>query len=578
MGVVAYRLILKPGEARDLVFKMPIVPLPVGSSLAKRIEAAECEAQLEATVKFWNDLVVRKIPLKIPEEKVQQFLIANTIYNLLAIDKVGEDYIPNINQFQYHQFWASADTCFMMNALDLMGLHDIAGKAFLYSLTSQREDGAFPMPDGELRYWESFGWSLWGWGSHYQLTRDRDFLRKVYPGVVRAVAWQKSMTSQDPLGLLPPPIGEIADDAYLKSARQTSAHIWVLIGLKNAIRLAEAMNQKDDAAGFTAYYNRFRAAFEKQLTQQTEKSGGYIPPALDVTLEGNDWDNLHLLWPEPLFDPFDPRVTATIQQSRARYVEGILTFVRPKNVLAKDSWPVTRKGVKGGGLTFQNKPMLHYWQTQNNSHNNLIRGGDDDQRLVVEDLYAQLLHTTAAHAPAEYGTYPWSSRDIEGAYIHDILPDGPASGKTVELIRNMIVREYHQDLFLLRAVSPNWFTAGKVIEAQRLPTEFGPLDFRVKADSKGWTVDLGHDFWQQPERVILTIPWFYQADRVEIEGKVVQPTTGKVQVPVTAKQIRVDGRIRPGTPVMSFDQAVTDYRQEYRRRYELFLRTGEAGP
>jgi len=581
MGVVTYRLRLKPGEVQDLAFKLPIVPLPVDSPLARTIEAAEYEAQLEATVKFWNDLVVRKIPLKIPEEKVQQFLIANTIYNLLAIDKVGEDYIPNVNKFQYHQFWASADTCFMLNGLDFMGLSDIAGKAFLYSLSpaTQREDGAFVMPrdPSRVRYWESFGWALWGWGSHYQLTRDRDFLQKVYPAMLRAVAWQKTITSQDPLGLLPPYEAEIADDAFLKSARQTSGHIWVLIGLKNAIRLAEAMGEKDDAAEFAAYYDRFRADFEKQLAQQTAKSGGYIPPALDSTLEGNDWDNLHLLWPEPLFDPFDPRVTATIRESRQRYAEGILTFVLPR-ILAKDSWPVKREGVKQGGYTFEDKRTLHYWQTQNNSHNNLIRGGEEDQQLVVQDLYASLLHTTSTHAPQEFGTYPWSTRDFEGASIHDIIPDGPASGKTAELIRNMIVREYNQDLFLLRAVSPNWLSAGKVIEAERLPTEFGPLDLKVRADSKGWTVDLGHDFWQQPERVILSIPWFYQADQVQIDGKVVQITAGKIQVPIAAKQIRVDGRIKPGTPIMSFDQTVADYRQEYRRRYDSFLRSGEIGP
>jgi len=34
------------------------------------------------------------------------------------------------------------------------------------------------------------------------------------------------------------------------------------------------------------------------------------------------------------------------------------------------------------------------------------------------------------------------------------------------------------------------------------------------------------------------------------------------------------GRIKPDAPWLSDDQAVADYRAEYRRRYQHFLRTG----
>ncbi len=579
MGVVTYRVQLKPGETQELVFKMPIVPTPKDSALSRAIEAAGGEQQFQATVNFWNEQVVRKMPLCIPEDKVQQFLVANTIYDLLSIDKVGENYIPNVNKFQYHTFYAGGDTCFMMNALDFAGQHDLAGKALLYSLATQREDGAFVMPRDPtlVRYWESFGWTLWGWGSHYALTRDKEFLSKVYPGVKRAVEWQKTITAKDPLGLLPVPAADIADDAFLKSSRQTGQELWVLIGLKNAVRMAEAMGKKDDAADFASYYDRFRAAFDKHLAEQTAKSGGYIPPAMEATLEGNDWDNLHLLWPEPLFDPFDPRVTATIRHSRDQYVENTLDFVVPR-AIAKDTWPVKPEGRKQGGYTFEDLRTLHYWQTQNNTHNNLFRGGAEDQQLVVADLYSQLLHTTSTHAPQEFGTYPWSTRDFEGAAIHDILPDGPASAKTIAVIRNMIAAEYQKDLVLLSAVSPSWLQAGKTIEASALPTQFGPLTLTVKADSTGWTMDLANQFWEQPQRMVVSIPWFYEADQILVDGKAVQASQGKVVVTPNVKKIRVNGKIKPGTPEMSFARAVADYKQEYQKRYQRFLQTGETQP
>jgi uncharacterized protein (DUF608 family) len=130
----------------------------------------------------------------------------------------------------------------MLAALDYMGLHDIARRAFLHSLTAQREDGAFVIPHqtSPYNYWETFGFALWGWARHYQLTRDQAFLSQVYPGVVRAMDWERKMTSADPLGLMPP--SEIADDAFLKNARSTGQHVWMLVGLRNAIKLAQAMS------------------------------------------------------------------------------------------------------------------------------------------------------------------------------------------------------------------------------------------------------------------------------------------------------------------------------------------------
>jgi hypothetical protein len=63
-------------------------------------------------------------------------VLANTIFDILAIDRVGDDYVPNVNKFQYHRFYGGSDTAHMLAALDYMGLHDIARRAFLHSLTA----------------------------------------------------------------------------------------------------------------------------------------------------------------------------------------------------------------------------------------------------------------------------------------------------------------------------------------------------------------------------------------------------------------------------------------------------------
>ncbi len=581
MGVVMYRLALPPGGSQTLVFKMPVVPLPSDSAEARAVQTADCEQHLAKVTHFWEEMIGKSTLLKFPESKVQNFLLANTVFDLLAIDKVGEHYYMNVNKFQYHDPYGAGNTSDMLMGLDYMGMQDIARKPLLYFKTVQYPDGSFHMArHPEANYWEIFGYTLWCWGRHYLLTHDKDFLAEVYPGVVKAMEWQKQVSSKDEMGLMPR--SEIADDAFLKDARQTGMHMWVLVGLKHAVRMAEAMGNQADAERFTSQFKTFWSAFEKQLNTQTAKTGGYIPPALERTTEGNDWDNMLTLYPDPLFDPFDPRVTATLKKIRGEYVEGVLDFVYPR-AMTRTQWPgqAANAGANAPtaeGYTFDGKQSLHYWQFPDNAQNHLVRGSAEDQELAVKDMYALLLHTTSTHAPQEFGTYPWSTRDYEGASTNDILPDGAASGKMIQLLRNMLVREYKRDLYLCSALSPEWLKPGKVIEVHREPTEFGPINFRLEAGSQGWAVKLSNQFWEAPAQVLLRVPWFYEVQQVTVDGRSAQVTAGHIVVPTGATQIEVQGRIKPGTPRMSYEQAVDDYKAEYRKRYAKFLETGVTGP
>jgi hypothetical protein len=566
MGVVTYRIPLKPRGSAALVFKVPIVPVPVNSPEAKQVIEADYAQNFQQTVSTWEDLVAKSAPLRFPERKVQEALLANTVFDLLAIDKVGDDYITNVNKFQYHSFYMGSDVSHMRIAFDYLGLEDIARKTALYSITYQFPDGSFDQQGataGGNPYYEMFGWNLWCLGRHYQLTRDASFLQQVYPGVVKAMEWEMRTTQKDELSLFPPYVG-IPDDAAVDNVRQTGPNIWALHGMRHAIAMAEAMGKIEDVERFKAEYQRFRAAFDKQLAIQTAKSGGWIPPAIERTLLGNHWDNLLLLYPEPLFDPFDPRVTATIRKSRETYGEGILGYVLP---VAIDR--------KRDEFIFDSAYKLHYWQTPNNAQNALVRGGAEDQTVAVRDLYALLLHTTSTHAPQEFGTVPWSTRDY---HENDIIPDGAASGKIIELMRNMLVREYKDDLYLFSALSPAWMQPGKVIEVNNEPTTFGPVDAKLSASTAGWEVKLSNRFREAPKHIVISVPWFYEVQKAEADGKPIQASDGKLVLSPTVRTVTVSGRFKPGTPEMSFERAVKDYQREYKQRYAEFLRTGKIRP
>jgi len=565
LGVVMYRVRLRVGEKRSLVFKLPIVPLPEGSAEAKQVEEAGYEANFRKTVEGWKELVGKRPPLSFPEAKVQEALLANTVFDLLAIDKIGDDYIPNVNKFQYHAFYGGSDTNHMLVGLDYTGQANVARKAALYSVKAQSPEGAFISRDDTPTrvYWEMFGNTMWMWGRHYLLTRDDAFLHEIYPSVLRAMEWERSVTRQDPLHLMP--VFSVADDAALKDAHQTGQDLWALAGIRNVVAMAKAMGRSEDVARFEAEYQRLREAFDKALAIQTAKTGGYIPPALDRTVEGNNWDNLLTLYPEPLFPPFDPRVTATIRESRRTYAEGILGYVLPIALAASDHH-----------FIYDSTRLLHYWHSLDNAQSGLVRGDPEGQEFAVRDLYALLLHTTSTHAPQEFGTQPWSTRDLVSG---DILPDGATSGVLVELMRNMLVREYQNDLFLFSALSPAWLEPGKSVEVRDESTVFGPISAVLRVDNRGgWEVKLSNQFRQAPNHVVISIPWFYEVEHVEADGRAIQPKNGKLALAPATREVRVTGRVKPGTPRLSFEETVEEYKREYRKRYEEFLRTGDVGP
>jgi len=141
-------------------------------------------------------------------------------------------------------------------------------------------------------------------------------------------------------------------------------------------------------------------------------------------------------------------------------------------------------------------------------------------------------------------------------------------------MRNMLVREYLGDLYLFSAVSPDWLQPGKSIEVVNEPTTFGPVSAVLRAGAGGLEIRLGHRFRQPPQHVVIRIPWFYEAQAAEADGRPVPIAEGKVLLDPGTRHIAIRGRIRPGTPPMSFQETIAAYQREYQKRYREFLRKG----
>lgn len=535
VGIVTYKLTFQPGETeKALHFVMPYEPVAPDSLLAGQMRSADFMDYYQRTVKFWNDMLARGIDIETPERKVNDTFKANLIYDLIARDKVGDDYVQTVNKFHYHAFWLR-DSSYIVRMYDVSGYPDIARQCLDFFARWQQPDGNFVSQGGQFDGW---GQTMWAYGEHFRIAHDRAFAEKVYPAVQKAVAWLVQARASDPMHLMP---STSPGDNEELTGHVTGHNFWALAGLKNAIALAEGLGHTADVKAWRREYDDYFNEFKGALQKATATTGGYIPPGLEGE-HGQDWGNMMSVYPEIILDPHDPMVTATLNGTRAKYQEGIMTY--------------------GDGA------FLHHYLTMKNTETELVRG---DQQMAIEELYGLLVHTSSTHAGFEYNIRPWGDRDFDG----NLAPHGWFAAKFRTLVRDMMLREQGADLHLLSAISPAWVKPGAEIKVERAPTNFGQVNFTLAFTANGATLSLSPQFTEAPARTILHLPWFMDTTKVTIDGRPASIKDGEVVLPAATRKVELEWTRRAGAPDLSYEGAVTAYKDEYRRRYEKWVSSAE---
>ncbi len=531
VGIALYDSVLAPGASQSVVVKLPYTPTDPDDPWLARVRTADFDDYLARTESFWRHLVGRGMHVDLPETKVVNTFRASLVYDLLARDKHGDDYVQTVNEFHYHAFWLR-DASYIVRAYDATGYPDIARQVLDFFAGWQQPDGNFLSQGGQYDGW---GQTLWAYGQHYRLTQDRAFARSVMPSVARAVRWLDSARAADPMHLVP---SSTPGDNEEITGHVTGHNFWALAGLDGAIDLAEGVGDASAARAYRRSYASLKRALLTQLRRVTASTGGYIPPGLDGP-GGQDWGNMMAVYPEQVLDPHDPMVTATLDSTRAKYAEGIMTY--------------------GDGF------WLHDYLTMKNTETEVARG---DQENALGELYAVLLHTSSTQAGFEYSVRPWGTRDFGG----NLAPHGWFAAKYRTLLRDMLVREQGDTLHLLSVVSPQWLEAGDSIVVRNAPTGFGTVGYRLDVPTDtGATLTLSPAFTRPPHELVVHLPWFMDVQRVGADGRSVRVRGGAVAIPPDTRTVALRWRRRADAPSLSYDATVRNYEAEYRRRWDAWV-------
>jgi hypothetical protein len=537
MAVAEYALDVPAHGQRVLDFKVPLLPAAPTGAAFDAIARASFDEREEALEASWHAIFSRGIEITTPEAKVNDTYRTSLVNDLVALNKVSGSYVQTINQLQYHRFYLR-DSADFVRMYDTSGYPDIAGEVLDFFATRQQPDGNFLSQPGQYDGW---GEALWTYGEHYRITHDKAFAAAVYPRIQRAVGWLEKALANDPMGLVP--ATDVRDNEYIPG-HLTGYNFLALDGLQAAERIAHDLGHADDEAHDKAIEAGLRSSLMQQLGKITARTGGYIPPALDGDLGGTDWGNLLSLTPEEQLPAWDPRVTATLRYTQDRYQEGLITYRQPDQ-----------------------GTYLHHYLTIKNTLTELIRG---EQEQAIRELYAVLLHTSSTNAGWEYSIRPWGDRDFSG----NLSPHGWFAADFRNLLRNMMLREDGQELHLLSAVSPDWIGAGKDIHVARAVTYFGGYGFDLampSATSAVLTLNPAYDPGTAPGKVVIHLPWFMQVTSIRVDGaSVAVPVSGRLDLSSDAHRVELQWTKRPlaeDAPV-SYDDAVTRYKAEYRKRFD----------
>lgn len=524
---------LGSNEEHSVFISIPFIPR---LSAAERARLAELdyEAERARILNYWQEIVAQASSLEVPGDKLTQLARAVVPHILVTVTKdpkTGRYVLPSGT---YTWGVSSNEGVRECLTLDALGYQK---RATEYLETWIRLQGANPLPgtftnqqavynvgrsdsSSSLDNWPApplsleggyrspgynlnHGYVLRGLAEHYLLTRDREWLRRVAPSMMLAADW---IVEQRKLTKILDGGEKVAEYGLLPAGRLEDPAEWSLWFGVNAeavagmTRLAEVL--KDIGAREAAHYADEAAAYKRDLRNAVFRTSQL---AAVVHLR----DNTYVPYVPPRvyqrireFGPLSVGYYARYQgkvlplyrlgATREVYAGAILLLLRdvfgadePLADWVLDDWEdnATMSSTLGvnvhgwvddedwfsrGGMVFEpgRNPVPTYL------HRNEVPA-------AIRSLYNGLAST---YYPDLNGVgeeyHEWAHT------IAEVIKTADES-RLVTNFRQLLVREDGDALWLASGTPRRWLAPGEKIELQNVPTDFGPVSYRMEATGSG---------------------------------------------------------------------------------------------
>ena len=552
VGLARYAPMLAPGEATDLVFKMPRVPTD-DQHYIRTAQAANYGIYRERTVQYWQSLLGEKTRITVTAEReIEQAHRATAAQVILATRTTDGRHVQTDGLPYPENFLASAPD--YGHLYDSFRLPDSYVRAEVgFCRRDQLPNGMFldvVLVHG-AKALSSHGQALTFLLNHAIMSRGNAYAREIWPMVRQAVDFIRHDHEHEAHGLMRP---SLAYDAEMIKGQYTSHNLWSLNALRAAVRVARMIGESGDAESWLRLHDSYQSSVLKAL-KASAAPDGYVPTGLYKFLTGEaarkgfgewqtdqDFENMLLAWPGEALLPSDWRVAGTVNRLHdTKYREGIMTY--------------------------RNCMHLHHYITVNSTMQDVVAGRD---REALVDTYHILLHCGSTFEGFETLVYPWTDRDT-----HPDLPPPHAwcAAKINGLLRNMFVVELggrygvdegQRDLRMFSVISPAWVRPGERIAVEEAPTEFGIISASMQFRADGADVTFKAHFYDQPRDVVFHIPYFVELVGLSGDAKRTSHDGADIRVSPDVRRLRLTWRKKPGVDRRTVQDLLLMYRGEHK--------------
>ncbi|MGB9641588.1 MAG: hypothetical protein ACP5JO_00830 [Candidatus Ratteibacteria bacterium] len=234
-----FSLLLYPGQKSTVDIR--IFHKPVSIERAKKLMQKSFEEKITECRNFWNAKIQQCAEIKLPEKRIEDMIYAG----ILHLDMIAYGIEPDkpVSACIGRYCPIGSESAPIIQFFDTMSWHKLAERSLLYFVEKQHEDGFMQNFSG---YMLETGAALWCMGEHFRYTRDKTWVRKIKPCLLKAVdyigKWIEKNRNEKFKGICYGMIdGKVADpeDHY---------HIFMLngyayLGLKRAAEMLSAIKE-----------------------------------------------------------------------------------------------------------------------------------------------------------------------------------------------------------------------------------------------------------------------------------------------------------------------------------------------
>jgi hypothetical protein len=508
-GALEFDFELEAGQEKDVFLVLPLhkehPPLPAEPTGE---DAAGLWAQaFDATVAGWNRTLDR-VAIELPGEGRRLVDTLKSTLGYILINADGPALQPGPRA--YKRSWIR-DGALIAAALLRMA-HPEEVRAFIeWYAPYQFEDGAIPCcvdergADLAVEH-DSHGQWIYLLVEYYRFTRDVGLVTEMWPSIVRAVDYieqlrQKRRTAEyeQPgkrmyYGLVPE---SISHEGYIQNPVHSYWDgLFVLLGLKDATRIATILGEHDRAAEFARMRDEFRSDLYASIARSMERHAiAYIPGAAEL----GDFD-------------FTSTAIGVDPVGELRHL--------PERAFAATFEEYYRYFNARNADQTNNPQFERYTPYEFRIVGPLIRMGLKEQ---AHELLAFLL---AGQRPAGWNSWAevvWRNPRMPG-FIGD-MPHTWVGGEYIRSVRTLFAyeREGDQALVVGAGLLPEWVLDEAGVRVRRLPTHYGTLNYSVRPAGKAeLAVEMSGDVDLPPGRIVLPSPLEEPLLGVTVNGREIE--------------------------------------------------------